>query len=140
MDPDAEIIRAMIRHENDLTNHRLTWFVLVEGLLAAALGQVFQKSFEVTEAIGVIGLLVSVPTLYSAWCANQAVKRLKKWWRSNKPGNYAGPDVIGHDSGIALLFPSFFMPIVMGCGWFVFLIWNFHQQLPLPAPVPAAHP
>jgi len=30
------VIREMIRHENDLTNHRTMWLLIVQGLLANA--------------------------------------------------------------------------------------------------------
>jgi len=42
-DKYAIIVREMIRHENDLVNHRLTWFCQVQGLLFAALGVTLTK-------------------------------------------------------------------------------------------------
>ena len=30
------VIREMIRHENDLTNHRIMWLLIVQGLIANA--------------------------------------------------------------------------------------------------------
>lgn len=32
----ASVIREMIRHENDVTNHRLMWLLIVQGLIANA--------------------------------------------------------------------------------------------------------
>lgn len=37
---------ASVRHENDLLNHRITWFLAIESLLFAAAGLLFRGSFE----------------------------------------------------------------------------------------------
>jgi hypothetical protein len=32
----ATVIRELIRHQNDVTNHRIMWFLVVQGLLINA--------------------------------------------------------------------------------------------------------
>src|SRR5438045_4503552 len=34
----ATVIREMIRHENEVTNHRIMWLLVVQGLIANAYG------------------------------------------------------------------------------------------------------
>jgi hypothetical protein len=34
----ATVIRALIRHENDMTNHRIMWLLVMQGLLVNAYG------------------------------------------------------------------------------------------------------
>src|SRR4051812_19621140 len=37
-----DMYRALVTHEDELVNHRLTWYIVVQGLLAAGLFNSFQ--------------------------------------------------------------------------------------------------
>lgn len=92
-----QTIRDMIRHENELMNHRITWLMTLEGLLFTALGFAWGKP----DTRGLIFILCALGALVpaSSWwileAAQRALKRLQAWWETNKPKDYAGPGVVG---------------------------------------------
>jgi len=57
------VIREMIRHENDLTNHRTMWLLIVQGLIANAVVLTVQQSREVARVFAGVGILVTLSTL-----------------------------------------------------------------------------
>jgi hypothetical protein len=42
----ADILRKMVRHENELTNQRLTWMVTLNGLMLTGLGFIWGKPYD----------------------------------------------------------------------------------------------
>jgi len=94
---DAETIRTMIRHENDLVNHRLTWLLTVEGLLLAGISFAWDKHLanELVFLFAVIGIIAAGSALIVLDAAHYAIMHLGAWWDQNKPTAYAGPDVLG---------------------------------------------
>jgi hypothetical protein len=103
------VIREMIRHENDVTNHRIMWLLIGQGFLAN--GYVFGKDASAAAhlMLGLMGLLLSLSAfvmLYQSYLARgylqflgQKAKlgtlqeehlplmgwprnRIKGWWRS----------------------------------------------------------
>lgn len=95
---NAEIIRKLIEHENNLQNYRLTWLMTIQGLLLAALGFAWDKK----DARGlvvlfcILGILVSLSTFSALKLSGMAFQDLHNWWDNNKPENYVGPPVVGH--------------------------------------------
>ncbi len=55
----ATVIRELIRHENDVTNHRIMWLLIVQGLLANAYVSVRQDP-HTAAGMEVAGILVTV--------------------------------------------------------------------------------
>jgi len=67
----ATVIRDLIRHENDLTNHRVMWLLIVQGFLANAYVVVSTHS-DAASAIAMTGILLNlsgVVTLYKSYQA-----------------------------------------------------------------------
>jgi hypothetical protein len=64
--PDVEphlyptVIREMIRHENDVTNHRIMWLLIVQGLIANAGVSASRESGEIVSELAVVGILVTL--------------------------------------------------------------------------------
>ncbi len=104
------VIREMIRHENDLTNHRITWLLIGEGFIATAWTSV--KSIEapanlLLELAGILLALSAFVMLYQSYQARGYLrflghlakqgalkeeqlpllgwpsKRIKAWWRNS---------------------------------------------------------
>lgn len=100
-DKYASIVREMIRHENDLVNHRLTWLCQVQGLLFAALGVTLTNDFSDEIAIRpiliFIGIAVSISSAIGLKSANYAINELKTDFIERYP-NYSGPNIIGFDA------------------------------------------
>jgi hypothetical protein len=72
------LIRAMIRHEDEVTNHRIMWLLVFQGFLANALA-VSREEAHLTIALGVVGSLVTLSafvTLYKSYHARGYLKFL----------------------------------------------------------------
>jgi hypothetical protein len=44
MQTQVETFREMVRHENELMNHRVSWLLTLQGLLFTALGFAWDKA------------------------------------------------------------------------------------------------
>jgi hypothetical protein len=56
----ATVIREMIRHENDVTNHRLMWLLIVQGLFANAYVAVSKGNGDAVVILAPVGILVTL--------------------------------------------------------------------------------
>ncbi|WP_156500124.1 hypothetical protein [Ectothiorhodospira sp. BSL-9] len=123
---EAQVIREMIKHEANVSNHRLTWLAALQGLLFAALG-----FFWCSEGAGpyililsVLGVFSSASSLYSLWLAHRATENILISWNANKLDTYNGPDVIGaFVTGSSRWFlPWFCLPLLLILAWSSFLL------------------
>ena len=92
----AAIIRSMVVHEDDVTNHRMTWLVTLHGFLFAALGFAWKDGKVLIPLLGFVGVFTSLSIMYHLFLSHLAIGRLVGMWENNKPDPYDGPDVIGH--------------------------------------------
>jgi hypothetical protein len=136
------VIREMFRHENDVTNHRIMWLLIVQGLIANAAVTAGGKSEEITSALGAVGIMVTLSAfviLYKSYQArgylqflgNEAKqgtlreedlplfgwpsKRVKGWQKKVWPCPW-----IGKVSD--LLEPFFFLPTLLVMAWLFVLL------------------
>jgi hypothetical protein len=128
---DHEIIRAMITAENELINQRISWLMMVQGLLFTTLGLLWGKEdvIPLLWILSVMGTFIALIVLFPLTCATKAMMAQYDWWEEHKPVDYRGPNVIGsrqpdkpfwrmvnHYVG-----PWSFFPIVFIFAWFA--IW-----------------
>lgn len=121
VDQHAEIVRAMIRHEDTITNYRISWFTAVQGLLFAGLFVAYQAKialiFSVIIGVGVGSCILTSISLIIGTRAKAAITR---WWSENSQG-YSGPPVVGyypaHNSVLGHLAPSNLLPYVFIVAW-----------------------
>jgi len=90
-----EIVRSMIKSENELINQRMTWVSTFNGFLFASIAFAWDKSQVLVTVIAFLGIAVSSLSGAALLAANRAFRELYTWWQENKPDNYKGPDVIG---------------------------------------------
>jgi hypothetical protein len=103
------VIREMIRHENDLTNHRIMWSVVGEGFIANAYVLAKAEDMSTRSTIAIVGVLVALSAfvmLYRSYKARGYLQvlglqakqgklreeqlplvgwprnRIKDWWRN----------------------------------------------------------
>ena len=55
----ATVIRDLIKHENDVTNHRIMWLLIVQGLLVNAY-VVLRRDAQAVEGLAAAGILVTL--------------------------------------------------------------------------------
>ena len=126
MDDQAEVIRSMIRHEDDLANHRASWLNGGQGLLFTGMTFAWREtqghSYLVT-LFAVLGISVALLSLVALGSATFAVKNLLVWWEEHK-GDYSGPPVVGvyPSSKMAYLSPRNALPLVYVAAWVSVLI------------------
>jgi hypothetical protein len=65
------VIREMLRHENDLTNHRTMWLLIVQGLIANA-AVTASREPELKAVIACLGILVSLSAFIILYKSYQA--------------------------------------------------------------------
>jgi len=121
---DCETVRQMIKHESDVTNHRLTWLVTLQGFLFAALGFAWRDGKQLIPLLSVIGIASSISMLFPLYCADAAIRDLVRRWDTEKPVDFVGPDVVGYrPTGrlISLFLPWFLLPAILAVGWVV--VW-----------------
>ncbi len=144
------VIREMIRHENDVTNHRTMWLLIVQGLIANAAVTAGRESGETASALAAVGILVTLSVfviLYKSYQARGYLqflgseakrgtlreedlplfgwpgKRIKGWREKVWPCPWIGE--VGE-----LLEPFFFLPALLVLGWLFILL---RQRLALAA-------
>jgi hypothetical protein len=91
---NANIIREMIRHEDNLLVNRTNWMITLQGLLLAALAFSWDRHMAVTFLIGGLGILYSLFFIRYLNLTDKAIFKLLKWWDDNG-ADYDGPSVIG---------------------------------------------
>jgi hypothetical protein len=136
------VIREMVRHENDVTNHRIMWLLIVQGLIANAAVTAGRESVETASALAAVGILVTLSAfvvLYKSYQArgylhflgNEAKrgtlreqdlplfgwpsKRIKGWQKKVWPCPWIG-------KASELLEPFFFLPALLVLAWLFVLL------------------
>jgi len=131
------VIREMIRHENDVTNHRIMWFLIGQGLIANACVSAGVASHELLTILALVGLLVALSAfiiLYKSYQARgylaflgelaKAGKLPEAWlplsgWPSKRIRGWRSKVWINPLLGrlSELLEPYFFLPCLLILAW-----------------------
>lgn len=142
------VIREMIRHENDVTNHRIMWLLIGQGLIANAYVSAGSEREGVVSVLAPVGILVTLSAfiiLYKSYQArgylqflgNQAELGMLKsedlplmgWPRRRLKGwreQVWGCPWLGEAS--ELLEPFFFLPALLVLAW-LFLLLRPHVAI-----------
>jgi hypothetical protein len=136
------VIREMIRHENDVTNHRIMWLLIVQGLIANAAVTAGKESAAVVTMLASVGILVTLSAFVILYKSYQARGYLQFLGHEAKQGTLRAEDLplfgwpgkrikgwrkkvwpcpwIGKAS--ELLEPFFFLPCLLILGWLFVLL------------------
>jgi len=141
------VLREMIRHENDVTNHRIMWLLIGQGLIANVYVGASSRSRIVAAALAAIGILITLSTyliLYKSYHARGYLeflggvaksgrlpesllpmmgwphRRVKDWRRDFWTCRWLG-------KAEDLLEPYLFLPLLLILAW---LIVGARQYLP----------
>jgi len=97
--PDVEphlyptVIREMIRHENDVTNHRIMWLLIVQGLIANAAVSAGRESGEIVMEMSGVGILVTLSAFVILYKSYQARGYLQFLGNEAKQGTLREEDL-----------------------------------------------
>jgi hypothetical protein len=131
-----DAIRALVKHESEVTNNRMIWSAAFHGLLFAALGFCWDKE-DTSNLIGVfctLGIFVSFLNTIGLVYSSKATRQLLIWWHENKPLDYKGPDIIGLSPKNPYSILYYFAPwnllsMLFMFGWFAIFIINYYRYI-----------
>lgn len=131
-------VRSAIEHENQLTNHRLTWLLSSQAFLFAAFALVFQASTNINvnpdknvfyqfvlAGISSTGILVGLYIQRPLRTAEIQHDRLRDWWKEsiiNSPEPDRHPPICGDSPNWRDRFlPQSKFPLVFVAAWIIFI-------------------
>lgn len=125
MTSNPETIRNLIRHENEMINHRMNWFLVLQGFMFAGLAFAWDKSTALCVVFSIVGALSSVSVGTLLRCGIKAIENLERM----KP---EGESVIGKNRDeanklIHFILPWNFIPVLMTLSWILLIIIRTHQ-------------
>lgn len=77
----ASIIRDMIRHENEITNNRLTWMLVLQGILFATSASFWRIHWLPLLIITILGVVTSISFFYVFSLSRKARIYLRSLWK-----------------------------------------------------------
>lgn len=116
MKVDPDVIRTMIRDENEMINHRMNWFLILQGFMFAGLAFAWDKNSAVCIVFSFVGMLSSMSVGILLRYGILAIKNLEQ-----SISNESQP-VIGRTSKetsafMHFLLPWHFLPVLMIAAW-----------------------
>lgn len=141
------VIREMIRHENDVTNHRIMWLLIVQGLIANAAVSAGREGGEIVTELATVGILVTLSAFIILYKSYQARGYLQFLGNEAKQGTlreenlplfgWPGKRIKGWRRKIwlcpwirevsDLLEPYFFLPSLLIFAWLFVLLRQWHK-------------
>ena len=124
-------IRGMIQHENDLLNHRIQWFLIINGFLLTATASLKTKPTNETlpmlAILALVGFLVCISFWFSLGIGRRGVGRLADMWEHYRDLYYRHEPPSGcHQIGVlgwrstkwaSRAAPWFALPILFSSVW-----------------------
>ena len=89
----ATVIRDMIKHENDVTNHRTMWLLIGQGFIANAFVFAYKEESISNFAISLLGILVACPAFVMLYQSYQARGYLQFLGQEAKQGKLSEADL-----------------------------------------------
>ena len=116
MSTNADVIRDLIHKENEMINHRMNWFLILQGFMFAGIAFAWDKGQALSIVFSSVGMLsaLSVGVLLRS-----GIKAIEHLEQSNSETNDA---VMGKGKGdtpalVHLLLPWNFLPALMMIAW-----------------------
>lgn len=115
---DADKIAQLINHENEMVNHRMHWFLILQGFMFAGIAFAWDKNDALCIVFSSVGILsaLSVGTLLQ--CGLRAIRNLQEETTERAIGRSAG------ESGpfVRALLPWNFLPVVLSAAWIAMIV------------------
>jgi hypothetical protein len=80
------VIREMIRHENDLTNHRIMWLLVGQGFIANAYVSVKDEVTSAHSMLAIVGMVVALSAFFMLYRSYEAKGYLQFLGKEAKQG------------------------------------------------------
>lgn len=127
MDRYSVEIRNLIKHENELINHRLGWLMTTQSLLYVALGLVWKQGIGSVIIIALVGSLSCLSFGYALKFADKAIAQILETYREKlrkeEKDEEDYPPVIGYKGDTILsLLPWNFLPWLHVIAWSLLVV------------------
>ena len=126
----ATTLRALIRHENEVTNHRTTWLMVTQALLVTAASSLVKEHTGPAIAVALLGILITLSVGHSLKNSFESRQYFKRLWRERIAARGdALADALPLDGGypgnnaITWLLPFTFIPRVFVGAWALFVLY-----------------
>ncbi len=131
-----KILREMVRHENELSNQRLTWITTLNGLMFTALGVILNGKdhyIKIPDHIfitgfSLLGIVVSYSGLVALDMAEDSKERFKNLWNNKNISVTKIPPIwgdINRSKFERYFLPWHIIPKSLMVFWFLLLGLNF---------------
>ena len=132
---DWNRVRSAIEHENELTNHRITWLLNSQAFLFAAFVLTFQASSRndvapnnypvykiVLSAIALTGIFVCAYLSLGILAAQKQHNTLVEWWQNRNKDHANHPPICGKAPLAYINLPYYSFPFVFWIAWIIFVV------------------
>ena len=131
----AEILRALIRQENDVTNHRTTWLLVSQGIFFAAVPALLRVHWFPALVVSVVGIFTTLSIGHALGNSFESRLYLKRTWRERiEREGYRWEDFPPLDGGnpelhpVRWLFPWTFIPRVIVTAWLLLIAYGLWEH------------
>ncbi|MCB9878920.1 MAG: hypothetical protein H6835_15095 [Planctomycetes bacterium] len=90
----GDTLRTLVRQENDLTNHRTTWLLVTQGILAAAASSLLRERPWYAVGLGVAAVLLTLSIGHALKSSYESRRYFKSLWRKRVDDKNAKMDVV----------------------------------------------
>jgi len=116
MKTDLDVIRTLIHEENEMINHRMNWFLILQGFMFAGISFAWEKNTALCIVFSFVGMLSALSVGVLLRCGILAIKNLEKSVQQ------LNQTVLGKGNDetspfIHFLLPWNFLPILMMIAW-----------------------
>lgn len=118
MNENPNTIRALIQHENEMANHRMNWFLILQGFMFAGIAFAWDKSTALCIVFSIVGILSSLSVGILLNYGIQAIRKLDQKSRDTTIGK--GSEEI--NQFMHFLLPWHFLPFTMMVSWTAMII------------------
>ena len=116
MNTDSEVIRTLIHDENEMINHRMNWFLILQGFMFAGIAFAWEKNAALCIVFSCVGMLSALSVGVLLRCGILAIKNLEKSAEQDSQ-RVLGRGSEESSSFIHFLLPWHFLPILMVIAW-----------------------
>lgn len=124
-------LRALIRHENEVTNHRTTWLMVTQGILFTAASALVKEHIAPTVIVALVAILSALSLGHALQNSFHSRQYFKGLWRKRvEERGYKIEDMLPLDGGypgnpaIGWLLPHTFMPKLLVVAWVLFIAYR----------------
>lgn len=135
------VIRDMIKHENEVVNQRLSWLFTLQGLLFTAISFLWEKNLILVVVLCIVGIISCISIGYFLYLGQIAITDLMtdaKNYTAPLPPDWKFPPLIGITREKSrtrqiiekCVLPSRLLPWVLLLAWVVIAIFRFTTLCP----------